>query len=447
MEYTDALSYLYAACPAFSVVGNSAFQPGFERVEPLLALMDNPHLKWPAVHVAGTNGKGSTCHLIAASLQSAGLKVGLFTSPHLVDFRERIRVNGQMIPQQELITFVETYRSDIERIQPSFFEVTMALAFEYFAQSQVDIAVIEVGLGGRLDSTNILPPNHSAFSNSPTGEQSAIYGVLLSVITNIGMDHMALLGNTLSEIATEKAGIIRPDVPCVIGETHEQTAPIFIERARACRLWGHGLETSDCRIWFADQCGYLQRCRLRDVPQCELHGNYQEKNMQTAYVALRALMASGQVPKLTIAAIRQGFASVCTLTGLQGRWQVLRERPLTICDTGHNSHGLRYVSEQLAQLKYERLHMVFGMVSDKDVESVLPLLPKDAIYYFTQADSPRAIAAADFAAMAAGFGLHGTAYPSIEDAVQAAQRAAAADDVLFIGGSNYIVGVALTCSM
>lgn len=429
MTYQEALRYLYDAAPAFHLVGAAAYKPGLDNVLALMAQFGNPHTKFHSIHVAGTNGKGSTSHLIAAVLQAAGYKVGLYTSPHLVDFRERIRINGQPIPQQEVVDFVEKIRnpqSPISRINPSFFEITMALAFDYFAKQQVDIAVVEVGLGGRLDSTNIITP-------------------LLSVITNIGFDHTEFLGNTLADIAREKAGIIKPNVPCVIGETDSETAPVFIEAAKRNGIYGEGLETTDCRIWFADQCGYLRKRRKNDVKECQLKGIYQEHNQQTAYVALQVLRNYTNHPlRITPSAIVNGYAHVCTLTGLRGRWETLCEKPLTICDTGHNSHGIKYVAEQLKQYQISNLqsqiHIVFGMVNDKDVDVVLKLMPKDAHYYFTQAQTHRAIPAKDLAQL---FGS-GDVFSDVPSAVRAAQKNATDKDIIFIGGSNYVVGEALT---
>ena len=429
MTYQEALRYLYDAAPAFHLVGAAAYKPGLDNVLALMAQFGNPHTKFHSIHVAGTNGKGSTSHLIAAVLQAAGYKVGLYTSPHLVDFRERIRINGQPIPQQEVVDFVEKIRnpqSPISRINPSFFEITMALAFDYFTQQQVDIAVVEVGLGGRLDSTNIITP-------------------LLSVITNIGFDHTEFLGNTLADIAREKAGIIKPNVPCVIGETDPETAPVFIEAAKRNGIYGEGLETTDCRIWFADQCGYLRKRRKNDVKECQLKGIYQEHNQQTAYVALQVLRNYTNHPlRITPSAIANGYAHVRTLTGLRGRWETLCEKPLTICDTGHNSHGIKYVAEQLQQYQISNLqsqiHIVFGMVNDKDVDVVLKLMPKDAHYYFTQAQTHRAIPAKDLAQL---FGS-GDVFSDVSSAVRAAQKNATDKDIIFIGGSNYVVGEALT---
>ena len=430
MTYSEAIQSLYYL-PTFHLVGGSAYKPGLENMSALMHALSNPHRAFPAIHVAGTNGKGSTSHLIAAALQAAGLRVGLYTSPHLVDFRERIRINGQMIPESEVIRFVSDTSIIINKVQPSFFEAATALAFAYFAAEKVDIAVIEVGLGGRLDATNILTP-------------------ILSVITNIGLDHTEYLGHTLPEIAAEKAGIIKPGVPCVIGETDPLTAPVFLRRADECGILGDGLETTNCRIFFADQHRFLARQRARVAPDCQLHGIYQEHNLQTAYVALKVLKnyclnnnLSPITSHLYPAAIASGFANVCTLTGLRGRWETLATAPLTICDTGHNSHGIRYVVEQLKQLlnntkqplNNSALFMVFGMVSDKDIDAVRALLQslKDAFpgrvtIYPCQAKTKRALSAP----------------MSVEQAVRAAQKAATDKDIIFIGGSNYVVGEALT---
>ena len=437
MTYQQTIEYLYASQPAFHQVGAAAYKQGLDNTYALMAHLGNPHAQLRAVHIAGTNGKGSTSHLIAAALQAEGYKVGLFTSPHLVDFRERIRINGQMIPQETVVHWVAQHKAFLDELKPSFFETTMALAFWYFAQQQVDIAVIEVGLGGRLDSTNILTP-------------------LLSVITNIGIDHTEFLGNTLAQIAAEKGGIMKHYVPCVIGETHEETTPIFMERARACEILGDGLETTDCRIWLADQCGYMRKRRLKEAPMCQLQGMYQDKNQQTAYVALQVLRnyCGVEAAKESIA---KGFAQVCTLTGLRGRWEVLSQNPLTICDTGHNGHGLRYVAEQLSSLiaslpnslSPHRLHIILGMVNDKDIDTVLALLPTEAVYYFTQPATSRALPAEEL--LRRWQQLHpiaNTQYPisafsTVREALEAAQEAATAEDIIFIGGSNYVVGEVL----
>ena len=428
IEYKKTIEYLYASQPAFHQVGAVAYKPGLDNTYALMAHLGNPHTQFRTIHIAGTNGKGSTSHLIAAALQAEGYKVGLFTSPHLVDFRERIRINGKMIPQETVVNWVTDNRAFLDEVKPSFFETTMALAFWYFAQQQVDIAVIEVGLGGRLDSTNILTP-------------------LLSVITNIGIDHTEFLGNTLAQIATEKAGIMKPHVPCVIGESHPETTPIFIESARACEILGEGLETTNCRIWLADQCGYMRKRRLNEAPICQLKGDYQDNNLQTAFVALQVLRNVCDV-KVSREALAEGFAKVCDLTGLRGRWEILAQQPLTICDTGHNSHGIRYVAEQLKgerQKAKGTLRIVLGMVNDKDIDDVLALLPENAIYYFTQPKTQRAMAAQELLTRWEQMGRsHAVAIKNALEAVSTAQKDATAEDIIFIGGSNYLVGEVLT---
>ncbi len=424
MNYSKAIEYLYNSRPPFHQVGAAAYKPGLENTLRLMAHVGNPHEHLRAIHVAGTNGKGSTSHLIAAALQASGLKVGLFTSPHLIDMRERIRINGQPIGEADVVEFIEQNRDFLDELQPSFFETMTALAFAYFVREQVDIAVIEVGLGGRLDSTNVLTP-------------------VLSVITNIGLDHTEFLGNTLAKIACEKAGIIKPNVPCVIGETHPQTMNVFLDKAQECGIIGEGLETTDCRIWFADQCGYLRKCRLREAPECELKGNYQEHNLQTAYVALKALKMTNPHLPITHQSIAEGFAHVCQLTGLRGRWEIVSEKPLIICDTGHNSHGLQYVARQLKELTNPHVWIVFGMVNDKDTEVVFRLMPEGEKYHyiFTRPTTPRARTAQEMLAM---WGKEGIAIEDPEEAITYAQQHASPEDAIFIGGSNYLVGYALS---
>ena len=442
MTYQQTIDYLYSSQPAFHLVGASAYKPGLDNTYRLMAHLGNPHERLRTVHIAGTNGKGSTSHLIAAALQAQGYRVGLFTSPHLVDFRERIRISGEMIAEEKVVQFVAENQAFLDELRPSFFETTMALAFWYFAEQQVDIAVVEVGLGGRLDSTNILAP-------------------LLSVITNIGIDHTEFLGNTLAQIAGEKAGIMKPYTPCVIGETHAETQAVFLDRARVCEILGEGLETTDCRLWFADQCGYMRKRRKKEAPDCQLLGSYQEKNQQTAFVALQVLRnyCGVEVAKESIAA---GFAHVCTLTGLRGRWEVLSQNPLTICDTGHNGHGIRYVAEQLRALISSpsfqlpianRLHIILGMVNDKDIDTVLALLPTEAVYYFTQPATSRALPAEEL--LRRWQQLHPianrqspiAAFSTVQEAYEAAKKAATAEDIIFIGGSNYVVGELLSSNL
>lgn len=412
MTYPEAITYLYNARPPFHQVGASAYKPGLETTLRLMAHVGNPHLQLQAIHVAGTNGKGSTSHLIAAALQASGRKVGLFTSPHLVSLTERIRINGVPIPEEVVAAFITEHKDFLDALQPSFFETMTALGFWYFVQQKVDIAVVEVGLGGRLDSTNVLTP-------------------ILSVITNIGLDHTEFLGNTLTQIAREKAGIIKPGVPVVIGESHPQTMNVFLAKAQEC-----GSE-----IYFADQCEYLRRTRLKTAPECELKGNYQEHNLQTAFVALRAL-TNYQLP-ITNKNIADGFSHVCTMTGLRGRWEVLQEQPLVICDTGHNSHGIQYVARQLKDLQTNQVWLVFGMVNDKDTEVVMRLLPAGERYHyiFTRPNTSRARDAQEMLRL---WGKEGIAIEDPQEALNYALDHAAPEDAIFIGGSNYLVGEALS---
>ena len=412
MSYEETLDYLYAATPAFHQVGREAYKPGFENTMRLMEHLDNPHLRFRSVHVAGTNGKGSTSHMLAAVLQSAGYKTGLYTSPHLVDYRERIRVNGEMIARERVVELVEENKAFIEDVKPSFFEITMALAFQYFAEEKVDIAVVEVGLGGRLDSTNIITPE-------------------VSVITNIGLDHTEFLGDTLAKIAGEKAGIIKEEVPVVIGEYNEETQLVFEQAAHLRRA-------------------PLIRAYERSFPDyaCQLKGSYQQKNIRTVLTAINVLRDRGYV--IIEAAVEQGLAKVCDLTGLQGRWQevVVKKNQSSAClrvilDTGHNSHGVRSYIADLRQI--QSLHVVFGMVADKDVEDVLQLLPKKARYYWTQAQTKRAIPATEMQRLGRNYGLQGEAYSSVCEAIAAAMNSAAAEDTIFIGGSNYVVGEGMKC--
>lgn len=413
MTYSEAIAYLYASRPPFHIVGAAAYKPGLEKTLQLLAQVGDPHRTFQAIHVAGTNGKGSTSHLIAAALQASGRKVGLFTSPHLVSLTERIRVNGAPIPEETVAAFVTEQKDFLDAVQPSFFETMTMLGFWWFAHEKVDIAVVEVGLGGRLDSTNVLTP-------------------ILSVITNIGLDHTEFLGNTLTQIAKEKAGIIKPQVPVVIGESHPQTMNVFLNKAQEC----------DAEIYFADQCEYLRRTRLKVAPECELKGNYQEHNLQTAFVALRAVIQNSKL-KIKNSEIAEGFAHVCSMTGLRGRWETLSERPLVLCDTGHNSHGIQYVARQLKELSNPNIWIVFGMVNDKDTDVVMRLLPKEAKYHyiFTRPDTQRARTAEEMLAL---WGKEGLAIENPEEAIRYAEQHASEEDAIFIGGSNYLVGYALS---
>ncbi|WP_276868188.1 bifunctional folylpolyglutamate synthase/dihydrofolate synthase [Bacteroides heparinolyticus] len=404
MDYQDTLTYLYNSTPMFQQVGGSAYKEGLENTLALDEHFGHPHRKFRTIHVAGTNGKGSCSHTIAAILQEAGYSVGLYTSPHLVDFRERVRVNGQPIPEEYVIRFVEEERCFFEPLHPSFFELTTAMAFRYFADVEIDVAVIEVGLGGRLDCTNIIRPD-------------------LCIITNISLDHTQFLGNTLPQIAREKAGIIKSGIPVVIGETTPETKSVFQKRAGEV----------NAPIYFAEENG------REDYPgiEYELKGLYQKKNSRTILTALPLLKEAGY--RLDEQSVRRGFAHVTELTGLMGRWQKLQNHPTLICDTGHNVGGITYIVEQLKQQAFHNLHIIIGMVNDKDIQGVLALLPEDAIYYFTQASVKRALPANDLQKLAESAGLKGNCYPDVPSAVRAAQEKSLPEDFIFVGGSSFIV--------
>ena len=404
MNYKDTLDYLYNSAPLFQQIGAGAYKEGLENTWALDEHFGHPHRSFRSIHIAGTNGKGSCSHTLAAILQEAGYKVGLYTSPHLIDFRERIRVNGQPVPEAYVIRFVEEERAFFEPLHPSFFELTTAMAFRYFAEEKVDVAVVEVGLGGRLDCTNIIRPD-------------------LCIITNISLDHVQFLGDTLEKIAGEKAGIIKPGIPVVIGETTPETRPVFQKKA----------EEVGAPIHFAEE-------EVKEVHpdwEYELKGLYQEKNRRTLWAALPLLQEEGY--RIAESDIQAGFAHVVELTGLMGRWQKLQEHPTVVCDTGHNVGGIQYIAEQLRRQVFRRLHIVIGMVNDKDVRGVLALLPREATYYFTQASVRRALPAGQLARLAAEAGLQGTCYPDVPSAVRAAQKESLPEDFIFVGGSSFIV--------
>lgn len=404
MTYEETVKYLYDSVPMFQNVGAAGYKEGLQNTMTLDEHFGHPHRTFRTIHVGGTNGKGSCSHTIAAMLQSEGYKVGLYTSPHLVDFRERIRINGECIGKQYVIDFVENERSFFEPLHPSFFELTTALAFKYFAEQKVDYAVIEVGLGGRLDCTNIINP-------------------VLSVITNISLDHTQFLGDTLAKIATEKAGIIKHAVPVVIGETNEETKPVFVAAA----------EKNNAPIIFADN----ENTDEYDGIEFELKGNYQQKNRATILCVARQLGISRE-------SIIKGMATVCEATGLTGRWQTLGTQPLVICDTGHNAGGWQYLAEQISQVECDTCRMVFGMVDDKDMDAVMAMLPKNATYYWTQAETKRAVSSTVIMAKGKEYGLNGTPYPDVISAYHAALTDAASTDFVFVGGSSYVVADLLT---
>ena len=404
MDYQATLDYLYNSAPLFQQVGAGAYKEGLANTWALDEHLGHPHRSYRTIHIAGTNGKGSCSHTLAAILQEAGYRVGLYTSPHLLDFRERIRVNGQPVPEEYVIRFVEEERAFFEPLHPSFFELTTAMAFRYFADAGVDVAVVEVGLGGRLDCTNIIRPD-------------------LCIITNISLDHVQFLGDTLAKIAGEKAGIIKPGIPVVIGEATPETRPVFAKRA----------EETGAPIHFAEEEA------VRDYPdmEFELKGLYQAKNRRTLLAALPLLQKAGY--RIREEHIRNGFARVTELTGLMGRWQKLQEHPMLVCDTGHNVGGIQYIAEQLRRQTCRQLHIVIGMVNDKDVRGVLALLPHEAAYYFTQASVKRALPAEQLARLAAEAGLEGEVYPDVSSAVRAAQEKSLPEDFIFVGGSTFIV--------
>ncbi|WP_316805572.1 folylpolyglutamate synthase/dihydrofolate synthase family protein [Pedobacter nototheniae] len=425
MNYQQTLDFLYTKLPMFTRVGASAFKKDLTNTIALCEALDNPQNKFKTIHVAGTNGKGSTSHMLASVLQAQGYKTGLYTSPHLKDFRERIRINGKMMAKTEVCSFVQQQKQLIEKLEPSFFEVTVAMAFDYFAKHEVDIAVIEVGLGGRLDSTNIITPE-------------------ISVITNISMDHTNMLGNTLTEIAGEKAGIIKRGIPAVIGETQNESSVVFINKAK---------ETGS-EIIFADQQLKAKNIAVKNGKlslsvyhendlkynklQSDLTGIYQPKNIITVLETLEILNQKTQI-KTNTEGIYNGLKQVKKLTGLQGRWQTLGKNPLIICDTGHNEAGITEVVKNIGLTPYKNLHFVFGMVKDKDISKVLSLLPKEATYYFCKPDLERGLAADELRQQAAAFGLKGDVFNSVAEAKAAAVSNAVKEDLVFIGGSTFVV--------
>lgn len=429
MTYKDTCEYLYSQMPMFERQGASGYKEGLENSLLLDEHFKHPHQQYRTIHVAGTNGKGSCAHTLAAILQMCGYKVGLYTSPHLVDFSERIRINGQPIPEEYVIDFVEKEKYYFEPLSPSFFEVTTAMAFKYFADMEVDIAVIEVGLGGRLDCTNIITP-------------------ILSVITNIGLDHTQFLGTSLEQIAMEKAGIIKKGVPVVIGETTPETRMFFeamAAEAGAPAVFAEDMkEVLSCKL---TEKGMLYHTQHYGEITGELMGNYQKKNANTILCAVRQLEELGYMfPVSCISGnpsqnkeVSEGFKYVCDLTGLKGRWQIVNTAPMTVCDTGHNVPGWTYLSEQLKAVTCDHMHIVFGMVDDKDITGVMALLPKEATYYFTKANNKRAVSENVLKIYAQELGLKGYSFPDVASAYEAAKETATEKDFVFIGGSSYVV--------
>ncbi|MEL6923537.1 MAG: folylpolyglutamate synthase/dihydrofolate synthase family protein [Bacteroidota bacterium] len=432
-QYQQTLQYLFRQLPMFQRQGAAAMKKDLGNIRELCRYLEQPQQQFKSIHLAGTNGKGSTAHLLSAALQAAGYKVGLYTSPHYKDFRERIKINGRLLPKRYIIEWVAQHKAFFEPLQASFFEITVAMAFDYFATSKVDVAIIETGLGGRLDSTNIIRPE-------------------LSIITNISYDHQQFLGDTLPLIAGEKAGIIKREVPVVIGETHPETKPVFLAKA--------GLESAP--IVFAD--AHLRVEERKDLPidadqsayrvdydgiplfeqlTVQLRGHYQQKNIATALQALMRLKEQAAFWQITWQAVATGWSDLQTRTRFMGRWQRIGKRPDIICDSAHNEGGLRQIFQQLRDMEYQQLHLVIGVVNDKTLEKILPLFPTEARYYFAKADIPRGLPAATLQQQASQHGLHGRSYSSVRNALRAAKRKANPDDLIFVGGSIFVVAEVL----
>lgn len=422
-RYNEALSWLFSQLPLFSRVGAAAYKPGLDNTLSLDSFFGHPHRQFKSIHVAGTNGKGSTSHMLAAILQSAGYKTALYTSPHLVDFRERIRINGEKIPHDRVVDFVERWKKSGSDLRPSFFELTMMMAFDWFAEEKVDFAVIEVGMGGRLDSTNVITPE-------------------ACVITNISKDHVQFLGETLPAIASEKAGIIKSGIPVVVGEAEGDVRRVFEEKAESVGAPIVFAEDETLLIGTAEEdLGHI-RCETTEYSFLSpLAGEYQKKNINTVLHAVETLRRKGI--GISRDAVCEGMKDVNKITGFLGRWTIINDSPVVIADTGHNEAGLKYnfarLRSMLAERPGSRLHMVFGMVADKDIDHILDLLPKDAVYYFTQAAIPRALPADQMAEKAAAHGLTFPHYPTVREAYEAARQASAPDDLIYVGGSTFVV--------
>jgi dihydrofolate synthase / folylpolyglutamate synthase len=427
MTYEETLGYLYAQLPMFSRIGAAAYKTDLHNTIALCTALDNPHTKFKSIHVAGTNGKGSTSHMLAAILQKAGYKTGLYTSPHLQDFRERIKINGEMIRQDFIVDFVSKTKKISEEIEPSFFELTMVMAFEYFAEEKVDIAIIETGLGGRLDSTNIISP-------------------IVSIITNIGYDHMNILGDTLELIAFEKAGIIKKNTPVVIGEYTEITKPIFLAKAKECNAPIHFAQDKFAISNITLTTKELH-CDITDIEEgitelftLDLNGFYQTKNLCAVLYAEGILAENGF--KVTNTVEKYALSHVKELTGLYGRWDVIHEEPTIALDVAHNEDGIKQVLSQItkSRIQYSNVHFVLGMVKDKDIDKVLSLLPKEAHYYFSNAHIPRAMDAAELKDKAALLDLVGDSFDNVNDALRSAKQKAAKDELIIVCGSIFLVG-------
>lgn len=425
MNYQETLEYLFSQLPMYQRIGGAAYKSNLDNTLALDNYFNHPHKKYKTVHVAGTNGKGSVSHILASVLQEAGFKVGLYTSPHLKDFRERIKINGKMISEKYVVDFISEHQAIFKSLKPSFFEMTVALAFDYFAHENIDIAIIEVGMGGRLDSTNILKP-------------------LLSIITNISLDHTQFLGETVELIAEEKAGIMKKNIPVVIGDTNARINQILYKKADELNipvyLANHSFSitssffTSDNKQSFnVFKNGESVFSNLK----LELLGDYQKENVATVLQAIEILQK--QNINISKENIFNGLSKVVTNTGLLGRWQILNNKPLTICDTGHNFAGIEKIVNQIKQQRYDKLHFVFGTVNDKNISKILKLLPKDAIYYFVKANIPRALNQSELKQKAADFSLNGNTYNSVSEGFERAKENANQEDMIFVGGSTFVV--------
>jgi dihydrofolate synthase/folylpolyglutamate synthase len=401
MTYEETLKWLYVQLPMYQRTGGAHYKIDLDKTIQICAHLGNPENRFPSVHVAGTNGKGSTSHMLASILQEAGFKVGLYTSPHLKDFRERIKINGKMIPEPEVVDFVRKHKNKFVELELSFFEMTVGMAFTYFAESKVDIAILETGMGGRLDSTNVVTP-------------------LVSIITNIGYDHMQFLGDSLEKIAGEKAGIIKPGIPVVISETQQEVEHVFKETA----------SQKGSPIYFADQLGW-------DFMESDLTGVYQLKNQKGVLQAIQLLQDQGWV--INERDISEGLLNVVANTGLFGRWQKLNDKPRAYCDCAHNLNGLLVILDHLSTFNFEKLHIVLGVVNDKDLGKILPIFPPEASYYFCRPDIPRGLDERELASVANKLGLKGISYPSVQEAYQAALKNASPKDLVFVGGSTFVV--------
>ena len=426
MDYQETLQYLLEQLPMYQRQGKAAYRADLGNALEMDRYFGHPHQQYRTIHVGGTNGKGSVSHLLASILQSAGYRTGLYTSPHLVDFRERIRVNGEKIPEDEVVRFVDNHGKMLEETRPSFFEMTMGMAFEHFGRENVDVAVVEVGMGGRLDSTNIISPD-------------------LTILTNIGLDHTMFLGDTLEAIAREKAGIIKPGIPVVVGRYQSETVKVFREKAGEMNaplmFAGDVFDLVEIAVQNNEQLITVKSDRITETFALPLTGAAQQENLITVLAAIRQLHNLSYT--ISHAALHHGIEKVVELTGLKGRWQKISDHPLMICDTAHNADGLRQVVNQIEAGDYKQVHIVWGMVDDKDVKEVLGLLPRDALYYFTQASIPRALDPGEILQAAREIGLDGGIYGDVKKAVEAAKKNTSDNDLIFIGGSTFIVAEAL----